>query len=154
MTFWISFCASFITVPLTLESTPPMKPCILLCIFSISSATSSILPVFLLMNSPISFFSIPLANFRNSAVAPLILTSEGVPHLPLPTWIVYFFLSSAAFIASVAFDASPRGLTVDTVFSSVVTSSVFVLVPVFLSLFVVSAVPATTPPPSPCFFGL
>ena len=145
-------------VPLTLLRTPPMNPCILFCINSISSATSAISPVCLSMNSPISFCSIPLANFKNSAVAPFIFTSAGVPHLPLPTCTVYFFLLSAAFWASVCCDALPRSLTVDTVFlSSLPPCSspppVLVLLP-FLSFSVVSAVPPGVLPPSPCSFGL
>ena len=141
-------------VPLTLLRTPFMNPPILFCINSISSATSSISPVCLSMNSPISFCSIPLAHFKNSAVAPFIFTSAGVPHLPLPTCTVYFFLLSAAFWASVCLDALPRSLTVDTVLSSPPPSfSLTFTLLLFWSLFVVSPVPPGVLPPSPCSFG-
>ena len=74
---WMNFSVSLRTTPLTLPMIPSMNLAILDVYFSTSAAKSSTSPVLLLINSPISFFSIPRAYFRNSAIAPLIFTSEG-----------------------------------------------------------------------------
>ena len=80
-----SLSTSSMTTPLMFCVSPLIFVFILFDTLLISFSRSTISPVFLSINSSISFFSMPRANFINSAIGPSSFVAVSDPHLPLPT---------------------------------------------------------------------
>ena len=121
-----SLLTSSMTTPLMLAVSPVSFFCMRCCVRLISYSRSTTLPVCLSINSSISFFSIPRANFINSAIGPSSFVAVSDPHLPLPTWTVTFCFSVAAFCFSLSVFAAPRSFLVSSVPSSFLCPSLFV----------------------------
>ena len=80
-----SLLVSSMTTPLMLAVSPVSFFCMRCDMILISYSMSTTLPVCLSINSSISFFSTPRANFMNSAIGPSSFVAVSDPHLPLPT---------------------------------------------------------------------
>ena len=108
----IIFSTSSMTTPLMLAVRPNIFLCILAAVCDIFKSISATSPVASSIYSPIEFCLTPRAHFINSARGPSSFVAVSDPHLPLPTWTVTFFASSAAFCEAEYCSSPPRGFTV------------------------------------------
>ena len=107
-----SLLTSSMTTPLMLAVRPDIFLCILAAVCDILRSKSITLPVASSIYSPMAFCLIPRENFIKSARGPSSFVAVSDPHLPLPTWTVTFFASSAAFCEAENCSSPPRGFTV------------------------------------------